>query len=673
MTAPSAVNAQLSATPTVAPGVLAPFRSDWVAFYPPPRSLPLDQEALRIFEHAYAIGLQVEPSDSPAITFSTLILALLEGRDDTSQWFAKLAPEFGPIPDLVLSEKHTDCAKVTRLVPPPGEPEPVRLSTDRHLLTSSARGVLETAEGWAQRVGGSDIGVRHLVASYVLNPPPQHRRQLQNWRFQNTKWRKAFFDWVASRYTAEQWTDASQRPAPAAPARAFEQQGVKGEALAFPGDPQTNAVLARASTFHAHRQDQWLRLRTVFHALVETARLDAAVGAAIKPVLDAVDAAGPQYQQALDAYRAEQGPAKPEVPFTALDVSVRVLNTLETARELEVATRTAIDTEPLVGLLHLAGALVSRRVGAEETLAPMGLQLQGLRTALIQYAAAKGESIEVWREALGEDEEVPAGRPLELNSDEPEAVVRLDEKWTSDPLGIRRDVRTFAALLASQSLEPPLSIGLFGPWGSGKTTFLKRLRREVEDLARKAREAEAAAQPTPYVGNVVHVDFNAWHFAESALTSSLVETILRELQRHIKKEKATDGEAWWQEKLDELETTKRSVEAAEAVERAAQTTVNQAETTLITRRADAAQAVTSLQAVLRTVWSATKQALGESKVVRESGVIEAVGDTVKSAEDLRDRLARSATVPRDCSATSGGRNRLPSPRWCSLFRPSLHG
>src|SRR2546422_519329 len=89
MTAPPAVNNQTSPTITVpspyTSSVPPPLRSDWVSEYPPPRSLPLDQEALRIFEHAHAIGLKVEPPDDPAITFSTLILALLEGQDQCAE------------------------------------------------------------------------------------------------------------------------------------------------------------------------------------------------------------------------------------------------------------------------------------------------------------------------------------------------------------------------------------------------------------------------------------------------------------------------------------------------------------------------------------------------------------------------------------------------------------
>ena len=73
--------------------------------------------------------------------------------------------------------------------------------------------------------------------------------------------------------------------------------------------------------------------------------------------------------------------------------------------------------------------------------------------------------------------------------------MRLDENWTDDPLAIRPDVEAFASLLASRDLEPPLSIGLFGPWGSGKTTFLKRLRRAVQRHADEARTTGAPRGP----------------------------------------------------------------------------------------------------------------------------------------------------------------------------------
>lgn len=616
----------------------------------PPRSLPLDQEADRIFEHAYQIGLAVDERDSanriqPPISFTTLLIALLLGTDKTSTWFAGRAAENGPKLDLVKNSKELN--GVNKSVPDydPITPASIRLSHDNQLLTVSARAVLNTAEEWAHRVGGSDIGVRHLVASYVLNPPPNHRSQMRDWTFKESNWRREFFAWVAVDYTAEQWTDAQHRPAPSQAAAVFEQQkNVKGEDLAFPSGENSTAVLAKAALFHSSRNDTWLRLQTVFFALIETARTSNNVRNAIEPIWNAVVAVNKQYEEARDLF-LNLSTADPTVTFSNVDISPRVLNALETARELTVATSNDGSGEVRVGVLHLAGALISRRVDSDEDLARLGLTPQKLRDELIAHAAKNNEPLEVWREALGEEETLESGRPVDLNSDEPEAVVRLDEEWKSDPLAIRPDVEAFAALLASKSLEPPLSIGLFGPWGSGKTTFLRRLRRAVERRAGEAKKRRSEKKTTPYVSNVVHVDFNAWHFAEDALTSSLVDKIFREIDAHISDSRVIAGKAWKDLKREVLETTKRKLKAAEETEATARQAVDKAQKTLGEARVTAARATTTLHAAVQGVWAVTKKTLRDSAVVKETRVFEELGDTVNSAEELQKKLNTLRTRP----------------------------
>jgi hypothetical protein len=355
--------------------------------------------------------------------------ALLVGEDDTSRWFAGQAVRSGPNAAAVYSEKGIDEETVRASYQLSGRPKQVKLSTDKNLLTSSARAVIGNAESWAHHVGRSDIGVRHLVAAYVLNPPAAHRDQMQTrWKFQETKWRSAFFEWVAPRYSAEQWVDASRRVAPTKAVPTFEQQKVKGAALAFPGDENTRAVLEKAAAYHADRKDQWLRLQTVFYALVETAREQSAVRKAIEPIWSAVEAVEEQYQRARDEFLSDAGRSNAAASFSGLDISPRVLNALETARELAVATRRDANGEFSVGALHLAGAIVSRRVDGDEELSALGLKPQQLRRELINHAHERAESSEIWREALGEEETLEAGRPVDLNSDEPEAVVRLDAR-----------------------------------------------------------------------------------------------------------------------------------------------------------------------------------------------------------------------------------------------------
>ncbi|HET9217943.1 MAG TPA: P-loop NTPase fold protein, partial [Terriglobia bacterium] len=100
-------------------------------------------------------------------------------------------------------------------------------------------------------------------------------------------------------------------------------------------------------------------------------------------------------------------------------------------------------------------------------------------------------------------------------------------------LDIERDVEAFAMLIASRATSTPLSIGIFGAWGSGKTFFLRQLRARIATLAYQARAIETnpdSRKATPFYGRIAQVEFNAWHYNESNLVASLVEHVFRNLQ-----------------------------------------------------------------------------------------------------------------------------------------------
>ncbi len=627
-----------------APGMTA---SDWLSQYPPPRSLTLDQEAARVYQRAYYIGDRVEDKTDPPITFTTLAAALLEGEDDTSKWFADVARRLGPRKDAVFANKNISpaiLAETARQGWPP--PDGIRLSSDTQLLTSSSREVLENAENWAQRVAGSDIGVRHLVASYVVNPPPYHRDQLKKWGLDESQWRAEFFEWVSRRFTWEQWVDASQRAAPSPTRVTFEQQEVKGSSLAWPGDPASLSILEEAAERHLYRSDSALAFMTLVFALIERAREDFAIGDSVLPLMTAVDLLGETYHDFAKAYFATTAREEEKRAFADCTVSRRVLDALETARQLATTARltpVATDTS-FVTPQHILGALLSRNADGDEDLAALGIDVPELRRAVLQHVSALGlESTQVWSEVLGQPEELTAGRPVDLNSDEPEAVVRLDEKWIDDPLVIRRDVEVFASLLASRDLEPPLSIGLFGPWGSGKTTFLKRLRRAVQRHADDARSDGATRGP--YVPNVVHVEFNAWHFSEGALISSLVDATIRQIAGYIKNLPNLGPKGWLDDKLKALESRQRQVAAATELQNAAQEALTAAQTRLATSEAQAKLSATSLKSAVGAVWKATTAALANDDVVKGSGVLEAVGGTVQDLGELQQRVEKLRARP----------------------------
>jgi len=620
--------------------------TDWLAPFPPPRSLSLDPEASRIYEQAYYIGLETEDPTDPAITFTSVALALLEGQDETSKWFATMAANYGPLKAEVIKDKPR--ATLAKVAAAAGKTGPVATpnvsAKDKQLLTSSSREVIVKAENWAQRVGGSEIGVRHLVATYVLDPPVYHRDQLQKWKVKDADWRAAFFTWVAQKYTWEQWTDASQRAAPAASRVAFEAKEVKGRQLAWQGNVDAVAILAAAAKLHRRQRDIWLGFKTVLFALVQSAESSDSIKQIVRPIWDAVANARPVYDEAF-AQRFPDQPAGPDVSFDDLDISPRVLNTLETARELAIAARARLEPGAQIKAtpLHLAGALLSVRVDAADEITALGLDVAALRKALGDHAAALGESAAVWREILGQEDRLAIGRPINLNSDEPEAVVRADEAWLNDPLAIRPDVEAFGALLASRDLEPPLSIGLFGPWGSGKTTFLRRLMRAVDSHAKEAQNAEATR--SSYVANIVHVEFNAWHYAESALVSSLVDATIRQISAFVERKPDLGPNGWLDEKLKDLESRRRQVSAASDVQKTAAKAVVDAQETVKSKETAASVHATSLSSVVGTMWAATLGAVRQNDVVRQSGVLPAIGDGVRDLDDLHQRINRIRARP----------------------------
>jgi hypothetical protein len=633
-----------------APGVTA---SDWMASYPPARSLTLDPEALRIYQRAYHIGSEsAAPSDplkaEPAISFKTLLIALLDGSNAASTWFAEVAKQLGPrrsdIVNELLEERHIDATQISNAPDTAPSPNEIKLSNDKQLLTSSSREVMVNAENWAQRVGGSEIGVRHLIASYVINPPAYHRQQLQQWGVNVDAWRAEFFGWVARTFSWEQWTDASQLAAPSQKRVAFEQQPVKAKTLVWPADEQSKRVLAQAVVRHSQRSDPALGFATMFFALVDCAGDDAPIRDAVLPVWTAVQNAGAKYAQAVSAYFPAPQAAGGATTFDDLAIDPRVLNALETARELAATSLKKRDpgVKGTVGVLHLAGSLLSRRVEGDNEFRAIGLELGELRRALFDHAVAHAESKDAWRELLGLMDTQTSGRAIDLNSDEPEAIIRLDPKWKdNDPLAIRPDVEVFASLLASRDLEPPLSVGLFGPWGSGKTTFLKRLRQSVQrhsDEARTIITQNPQAPRGPYVANVVHVEFNAWHFAEGALVSSLVDATIRAISAYVKDPHIPGPAEWLNKSLADLESRRRQLDAAEELSTVAEKAVKDAHQRVTEAEVKAQASAVTLKSAVQNVWTLAKVAIADNPAVKDSGVLAAIGDSVQSAEDLQRRL-----------------------------------
>ncbi len=107
-----------------------------------------------------------------------------------------------------------------------------------------------------------------------------------------------------------------------------------------------------------------------------------------------------------------------------------------------------------------------------------------------------------------------------------------------DLLGLEREVEVLCSVIAARDVEPPLSIGLFGDWGTGKTFFMKQMEAWINRMKTQARARDGAATPSAYCTNVVQLWFNAWHYIDANLWASLTAEIFDGLGRALRDEAA---------------------------------------------------------------------------------------------------------------------------------------
>ncbi len=217
--------------------------------------------------------------------------------------------------------------------------------------------------------------------------------------------------------------------------------------------------------------------------------------------------------------------------------------------------RTGYDIRHIAAALTLADSaganenvlgIAQRSFGVDLTRFPERL------AAIISTSRERGESEEAWRNLAIEPVPSPSRQTAPGPAPRRDTVVNLNADHVSasgaDPLGIQADVTAFARLICLDHAMSSLSIGLFGEWGSGKSSFMERLQGEIESLTEKERkarkaladatatasastkEAEAAPAVPRFIENVVQIRFNAWHFADANLWASLTAEFFDQLR-----------------------------------------------------------------------------------------------------------------------------------------------
>lgn len=132
-------------------------------------------------------------------------------------------------------------------------------------------------------------------------------------------------------------------------------------------------------------------------------------------------------------------------------------------------------------------------------------------------------------------------------------------------LGIGREVQTLTSVMIARDVKPPLAIGLFGDWGTGKSYFIQEMKDSVEKLSQRKYKGTRS----PFCTEVAQIEFNAWHFVDTNLWASLVNHILSQLAARVVPNTAPQQEE--ENLLSQLASTKAAKEQAETEKQIIQT------------------------------------------------------------------------------------------------------
>ncbi|TCP99572.1 KAP-like P-loop domain-containing protein [Sphingomonas sp. PP-F2F-A104-K0414] len=227
---------------------------------------------------------------------------------------------------------------------------------------------------------------------------------------------------------------------------------------------------------------------------------------------------------ALDAMR--QPMAKPDNALLRWDV-VDLISDAAAVRARTMTSRGSIEFS------HLLAAIVGSPTGLDA--------LHGLLSSEQEFAAFRRTAIGVLRN-LAAERGIAVAWASEIARIEGASPDRGDRRagYSSDRVatgtdvfGTSTDARALADVILLEAAAPPLAIGIFGAWGSGKSTLMAELKSEIGNqiAAERSRRPDPDEDPgLARVTGVMQLEFNAWSFADSenlwaSLTAELFDQI----------------------------------------------------------------------------------------------------------------------------------------------------
>lgn len=578
------------------------------------------------------------------LSFKTLLLSLFNTADRWSIWSRETGARTGFRAERVFEEQGLTRDEIAeRAQPPLSDAErsaPVS-------ATTSAAAILRSAREHARRTD-SVLDVQHVLAA-VIHDPAGHEAELARWGFQPAAWSAGLADEVAARVPrdAGYFRKLHQDRFEAAPNEHAPTEQVQSTAPTVSGErpvdpwaasfwsqarPELKEALAVACAL-ATEDDRTVPLtpRHVLGGLItrlNDSPLTQAWLRIVPPNLDELERPWQRVVATLGfpTLKAVLAPpdALPELDGAARSVLERAQQGKAVGDVTEIDVFLALWHPPEGGAAPIDPILVARNIDPDSALETLCTD-----PGLASHAAALRALLDRRRAA------VAWSRP-EVHTDRVDGAI----PFARDMLDVGPAARRFAKLLADKHVTPPIAVGLFGNWGSGKTFFMGLMRSHVKELME--------TQSTRYARRVVQIEFNAWHYHDTNLWASLAIHIFEELAKALS---ATSESS--------IEVTRRQLHERMSSSKAHRKEAQQQRDQALERRTAAAQQLeakrrerdekvrSSLAQRLEIAWGAVQngksfQTLREQSqaLAAQFGIVE-LGRSVESVQAVRADIEKT--------------------------------
>jgi hypothetical protein len=140
------------------------------------------------------------------------------------------------------------------------------------------------------------------------------------------------------------------------------------------------------------------------------------------------------------------------------------------------------------------------------------------------------------------DQEVTAAEiQTRIETERPADVASAfsDKAAVEDKLGFETQARALAEIILKPETEPPVVIGVYGPWGSGKSTFLKLVGKALHELHEQMKTTKSnQAKSMP---DLLPIEYNAWEYIDATkLWAGLAQVVSQHLD-----ERLSSRQRWW--------------------------------------------------------------------------------------------------------------------------------